>query len=407
MSSSKTARNWIVNLSIGLVSVVLSLAVAELALRSILPLRPYPNHGGQHRIPHPILGWTLRPGASYTREMLEGTIHVAYNSQGWRDVEHQLQKPVEIFRILVLGDSYMEAGTVAIEESFSRQLESLARRANYKVEVINMGVSGYGTLQEHLVFEQFGQQYAPDLVLLAFFTRNDVADNSNELRAAGERPYLDPTTPDQWQIIPVEFERLQRTFKQRTTQQKARDAMWRKQFALVRLMQLAHIRWRMNNTRELRARLLLTHDIRGPHALGVSYCQEPPVFTRAWQTTERILTQLKQDVHAARSHLAVFTVPAIVEVDREYRQKALAYVEHPEKFCFEEAPGNRRLEQILVTRGIDLIDLLPDFRESHREEGMQLYPRDDQHWNASGHALAAERVLSELIARNLLTSAKE
>ena len=46
------------------------------------------------------------------------------------------------------------------------------------VEVLNFGVSGYGTAQSYLLLRQHVQSYGPDLVVLAFYNGNDVADNS-------------------------------------------------------------------------------------------------------------------------------------------------------------------------------------------------------------------------------------
>ena len=44
--------------------------------------------------------------------------------------------------------------------------------------MINLGVGGFGTLQELLVLEQEGLRFDPDLVILAFYFGNDVANNS-------------------------------------------------------------------------------------------------------------------------------------------------------------------------------------------------------------------------------------
>lgn len=71
---------------------------------------------------------------------------VSINSKGLRDVEHNCEKEEGIFRIVVLGDSFMEAYQVPLEQSFPRLLEkNLNKRSSKKVEVINLGVGGHGT----------------------------------------------------------------------------------------------------------------------------------------------------------------------------------------------------------------------------------------------------------------------
>ncbi len=375
-------RHWVLNLTLTLISLTTCLIVAELFVRALFPFSS--ENDTQFNLPHPVLGWVRKPGSNHIHQRFAANSQVTYNSQGWRDVEHQVKKPKGTFRILVIGDSFMEAKEVQLEQSFARQLDYQAKAAGYDVEVISMGVGGYGTLQEYLVFEEFGKQYAPDLVLLAFFM-NDLGNNSSELSSSRARPQLDPNHPDQWKIIPVDYQRLKRKILTSDTRHQLKNSDWIHKLALVKLV---------NNVIQTRQRI--KNSLSSTNWIAASQCTELPVYTRAWHTTERILTRFKTVVEAAGSQLVVFTVPAIVEVAPDDMQKALSYTEQPEKYCLEEAPSNRRLGQILKPLGVDLIDLLPDFRKANREQGISLYPIDDGHWNASGHALAAKRVLSEL-----------
>src|SRR5205085_9409925 len=59
-----------------------------------------------------------------------------------------------------------------------------------KVEVINFGVSGYGTAQELITLQQEVWAYQPDVVLLAVTTNNDITDNSRPLKKTDEIPYF-------------------------------------------------------------------------------------------------------------------------------------------------------------------------------------------------------------------------
>src|SRR5438309_1056803 len=64
------------------------------------------------------LGYRLIPGMSgwYTRE---GRSWVTINSDGFRDVEHTIEKPADVYRIAVIGDSYVEGLQVNREEMFT------------------------------------------------------------------------------------------------------------------------------------------------------------------------------------------------------------------------------------------------------------------------------------------------
>ena len=63
-----------------------------------------------------------------------------------------------------------------------RNLQNCLELGGKKIEVINFGVSGYGTAQEFLMLHQSVWQYSPDVILLAVTANNDVTDNSRALR---------------------------------------------------------------------------------------------------------------------------------------------------------------------------------------------------------------------------------
>ena len=98
------------------------------------------------------------------------------NSQGFRGTkEYATEKTSGVYRIIVLGDSVTLGHGVGDEETFSYILEkqlSLIR----PTEVINMGVSGFGTAEELIQLRNVGLEYHPDLILLAYFP-NDPYNN--------------------------------------------------------------------------------------------------------------------------------------------------------------------------------------------------------------------------------------
>ncbi len=141
----------------------------------------------------PQLGWTLRPHANgwFTRE---GRAYVRVNAAGLRDRDHPIEKPNEVYRIVVLGDSYAEAMQVDAQDAFWAVLEAkltqCAFQSGMRVEVINFGVSGFGTAQAYLMLQSKAIRYQPDLVLLAFTSGNDVRNNSKRLEPEKVRPFF-------------------------------------------------------------------------------------------------------------------------------------------------------------------------------------------------------------------------
>jgi hypothetical protein len=65
---------------------------------------------------------------------------------------------------------------VAPERHLARLLEGLASRDGHALEVVAMGISGYGQSHELATYEALGRTYAPDLAIV-FFCPNDVWNN--------------------------------------------------------------------------------------------------------------------------------------------------------------------------------------------------------------------------------------
>jgi len=99
------------------------------------------------------------------------------NNRGFRNyVDYEYKKPANTIRILSLGDSNTQGYEVRQEYTFSSIVEKYLLKEDYKVEVLNAGVSGFSTAEELIFLENEGIKYDPDVVLLGFY-RNDLEDN--------------------------------------------------------------------------------------------------------------------------------------------------------------------------------------------------------------------------------------
>ena len=122
-------------------------------------------------------------------EVVEYEIPVIFNELGFRERDFECEnKPENIFRIIVLGDSYTEAKQVAQEKTFHKVIERRLNKdfgnADTYYEVLNFAKSGFGTLDIERVLRDKALRCKPDLVLEEFNSINDLGDNSPVL---GER----------------------------------------------------------------------------------------------------------------------------------------------------------------------------------------------------------------------------
>jgi GDSL-like Lipase/Acylhydrolase family len=140
-------------------------------------------------------GWFPRPNAQ-GRVFLGGPEEglVRLNSMGLRGPAVAARKLDGVRRILVLGDSFVFGVGVNEPSVFSSRLEGLLNAGQpARYEVVNMGVSGYSTDQEYLLYQELGASLQPDIVLLVACD-NDFDGNVQDFAyQAYYKPYFELT----------------------------------------------------------------------------------------------------------------------------------------------------------------------------------------------------------------------
>ncbi|MEM7467452.1 MAG: hypothetical protein AAF387_11270, partial [Pseudomonadota bacterium] len=110
-------------------------------------------------------GYVLRPNRNQIN-IQEHRARVTTNSLATRNREITLEKPVDTYRIVVLGDSFTEAIQVSLSNNFVSVLENLlSQHQGSRVEVLNLGVTGSGPVQQLYHWKHYAQQFNPDLSL--------------------------------------------------------------------------------------------------------------------------------------------------------------------------------------------------------------------------------------------------
>lgn len=386
---------WAGNLLLLCGASIITIVFLELVLRSF-----YPSHGTWriHRIPDPELGWVLEPGVEFSRQVPGGNVSVRYNREGFRDSEHTAPLKGNAERIVILGDSFMEANMVPLRGVFHKQLEQIATSRGTQIVTYNLGVGGYGTLQEYMTFNKAGAKRKPNLVLLAFYIHNDVRNNAEYLNAGAramregkrKRPYLKQSSGTDWTILKPDYDAIRAKFLKQKNSWSFRIKYNSVLLSLIR-----------NARRAFKSQ---SQTVRGLGSLSMHMCERAQHYERAWRTTERILKRLRDEVQAAGARFAVFSVPTIFDTDKNLiAELELLANKSNQKLCVENSPGYDRLRTILERNEITYIDLVPDFRKAVSEEGRNLFVKGDWHWNSEGHALAARTVYGRLVSEGNLS----
>lgn len=158
-----------------LISLLASLAVAELCLRTFVPIR---NVGVSFTTQDPFYGKSLKKNLIATRTTPEFTMELSTNSLGFRGPE-----PTEFPKhaILFLGDSF----TLGYGVSDGEEYPALIRRAvtekwgSDAPPVVNAGIGDSGNGRWIKFLRSEGAVYDPRLVVIQLFA-NDFGDNVSE-----------------------------------------------------------------------------------------------------------------------------------------------------------------------------------------------------------------------------------
>lgn len=108
------------------------------------------------------LGWGYRPNTSEKQHTSDFDVDYSINSKGFRDKEISTDKLLGKFRIVALGESMVFATGINYGKRFTEIIENSLEN----VEVINMGVQGFGADQSLLQLERDGFQFKADAVIL-------------------------------------------------------------------------------------------------------------------------------------------------------------------------------------------------------------------------------------------------
>jgi carbamoyltransferase len=118
---------------------------------------------------HPTIGYKFLPQIKARIPHEAGGYFVVTNSDGFRsDWEYEKKHVVGKKRVLVFGDSFTAGDGVSNKYRYT----DLLQRMNPDIELYNFGLPGSGTDQQWLLYQEYGQHYEHDLLVIAVLVEN-------------------------------------------------------------------------------------------------------------------------------------------------------------------------------------------------------------------------------------------
>jgi|MDTC01.1.fsa_nt_gb hypothetical protein len=321
------------------------------------------------------LSFRRPPGQSWTGHV-RGDVVSAWNlpigtprqisfttdSRGFRNPNDRDQADV-----VLLGDSYVEGWYVSDNETSAALLEQRLGRP-----VTNLGVSGFGTLQQLRVLRRYALPMHPKLVAWFFFEGNDLYDDQefenmlvyledHDIGALGS----DPPSGFDWS-----------RYRRASLLTNAYGLLRRVARPLVQMALPAH-GWYRDQTGTPRRLFYFNYA-----ALPFTAYEKERFDTTKGAFRDGVALARQQGVT-----VALFFVPMKFRV---YGELCSFAADSP---CRSWAPWDlsTRFEAFCAEAGIDCVDLSNSIRDA-AAAGRLLYAPEDSHWNADGHAFVAEQV---------------
>jgi hypothetical protein len=284
---------------------------------------------------------------------------VQINSLGLRGPELPRAKPDGVKRVLVLGDSFVFGVGVDEPNVFTSRLAMAldAGDPRHRHEVVNMGVAGYSTDQELILFDELGPRLAPDVVVLVVCD-NDFQGNTEDFAYRRYfKPYfeLDPKGGLTRHNEPVPH-------------------LSRAQSVKLFLGQESNV-WNLFRSRESR-----------------------------WAPAARLVSWFQVGVPRRTATDPVdLTAALVLELAAHVRAAGARFVVTNTGHRGEKTPLQQALRARLRRPDIGLLGLEESLGDARREAPERLWDFGrDTHWNRDAHRLAAEVIANYLLTKHLL-----
>ena len=338
-----------------MVSLLISLAVAEVVTRAFLPRPGFQRIPTESQIiPHPARGYAYSPDYPGLT-----------NSWGLRD---DPIGPDERVDILAVGDSFTAGGGLAMEETWPAQLESSINSASITpdhIRVVNGGVAGYSLNQIRLFTEELAQRLRPKIIVVGVYSSRYWRIDDPYVFFHGMLIRKSETE----RIKVVNGGMIFTPFK--TSWLKSLDFFFADHFYFG-----AHILRAARSAAEKAARYVR---------------RDPSQQTRS--DTEKSLKPLLGEIERMRELCASMNSRLVVllvneqEEDGSFKSVEKQYNEVVESFCRDS--GIKVVNPLPVFEG--LAGGKPIFRQTN-----------DHHWSSLAHKVAAQELLKVLTQENLL-----
>ncbi len=381
---SPRAKELIISLFFLCFTLLFFFAVTEIVVRFAFPTNELFSAAGTDPAifqESTLIPWTLKPNATAHFVALDFDTEVTINSFGLRDKNRTLEKDNNVYRILIVGDSFTYGFGVNNNETYPAILEGLLNSLNSdnQFEVWNAGfASGYTEDTFYLYLRDIGLKFNPDVIIVGLFVENDILDFSRN-------EYIFNDTGDLVRITSgfyhVEYGKLRRGEAIEISTKK-RMIYFLKQFLL-----------RYSRAYSYFYNAVLT--ILTPENNPVFDKEYSEIINKNFNKSKYYLGQIKKLGDENNITVVVVLVPGKMSIDNLWQWYLR---KNPQSL--RDKPINIMLSYCQEVN-ITCLNLFPYFTNSTEEV---YYFEHDAHWSKEGNQKNAEIIHQLLLSKNIINN---
>ena len=279
------------------------------------------------------------------------------------------------------------------------KLNSCNNFGDKKVEVINFGVTEYSTAQEFLTLKHHVWAYYPDIILLAFFSGNDISDNSKILSNKKYRPFF--VYKDNEFILDNSFRKTKPylLLKSRLGQTVIKLSDYSRIVQLLKEVYLTQYFKKQRKVDKGKKEKLSKKKIISYNQIYYPVQEE---WKEAWNITESIIRLMNKEINQNNSKFIVVTLsdPPQVHPSSSVQESFIKKIKNNDLFY-----PDKRIKKLGEEEDFTVINLANKMKKYAQENQIFLHgfsntTMGEGHWNFAGHEIASQ-IISENLCKSL------
>ena len=352
-------------ISVNLLIFILLLIIAELLLHIVPPFDRFVTYYDAG-----VKGRNEGANKEYTYigneigTISEFKVHIKNNSLGFHDSNHTFLNKADNYRILIIGDSQVEAVQVELPKTFFKILERKLNNEGFHVEVISLGKSGYGPKEALDLYKDIGRRFDPDLVIWSFTFNNDITDSYPEFQKMVHERKVNNISriPDFLESSKIATFLYTRRWKQESNSLSVlRDTVLGDEFSYIN---------KISNWDNL-----------------VFLKRWPSVIEQPWKSFEKYYVDLIEEIHNDGKEIITISTSGAYP---DYLLRTNGNLD----WDFDKP--NQLVGEISEENSVKFLSMEAQYELFRKRTGEKIIFNNDGHLNEAGHKLVAETLFSEV-----------